>query len=126
MKKAARKPNALQYAGYVCGRTLPAEMRDWVQNDLVGPGATRRYLVRGIIPLLPLLALFLLIPGPLWIIGSMMLLLLIPYVYFLIALTYVYRRHRLLSHGLDPALVTRREENRRQREKDDYERRFGR
>nr|WP_221195017.1 DUF5313 family protein [Hoyosella altamirensis] len=116
----------MQYLGYIVGKSLPAEMREWVRNDLVGPGATRRYLFRGILPLIPLLAAFLLIPGPRWVIAAMILLLLIPYVYFLVALTYVYRRHRLLTHGLDPALLTQREEHRRQRERDDYERRFGR
>lgn len=120
------KPNVVQYVKYVCGGTLPPSLQDWVRADLVGPGATRRYLIRGVIPLVPLLTLFLLIPGPRWIIFAMMLLLLIPYVYFLVALTYVYRRHRLLSHGLDPALLSQRETQRRRREREDYERRFGR
>ena len=111
------KPTFVQYLKYVCGGTLPPALRDWVRADLV---------VRGIIPLVPLLAMFLLIPGPRWIIFAMMLLLLIPYVYFLVALTYVYRRHRLLSHGLDPALLSQRETQRRRREREDYERRFGR
>ncbi|WP_278314058.1 DUF5313 family protein [Lolliginicoccus levis] len=119
------RPTARERIGYAFGRVLPPHLHDWVEHDLTGPGATRRYLIRGLLPLLPLLALFLLVPGPLWVIGAMMMLLLIPYVYFLIALTYVYRRHRLISHDLDPGLMSRREQERKDRERADYERRFG-
>lgn len=119
-------PTFPQRLGYLLGRTLPTDLRGWVVDDLTGPGAVRRYTVRGIVPLLPLLALFLLIPGALWIQVSMMMLLFIPYVYFLAALGTVYRRHRLHSHGLDPDLVSRRVQERRDREREEYGRRFGR
>nr|WP_257213784.1 DUF5313 domain-containing protein [Rhodococcus pyridinivorans] len=38
-------------------------MQDWVRNDILGPGGVRRYLLRWNVPVIPLLLLFLLIPG---------------------------------------------------------------
>ncbi|WP_161897397.1 DUF5313 family protein [Gordonia spumicola] len=99
------RPGPLQKIGYLLGRPLPASMRDWVLADLTGPGHVRRYLIRGLVPILPLLVAFWFIPGPLWIRGGMMLLILIPFVYFQIALIRVYRRHLLVNNGLDASLV---------------------
>lgn len=70
---------SFQYVGYLFGRTLPDSLQDWVRNDLVGPGATVRYLVRFTLPIVPFLALFLLIPGPVWVPLAMMALLFIPW-----------------------------------------------
>ncbi|KIQ19399.1 hypothetical protein ASG56_15070 [Rhodococcus sp. Leaf7] len=120
------RPTGLEYVGYQFGRTLPPSMQDWVRRDLVGPGSTTRYMVRFLVPAVPLLALFLLIPGPLWIRLAMIALLLLPFVYFAFALMNVYRRHRLLSHGLDPALIGAKAQQRVDDVRDDYERRHGR
>ncbi len=117
---------AQRFGYYYLGRTLPESMRDWVQNDLIGPGAVARYLLRFIIPVIPVLCLFLLIPGPLWIGLSMMALLLFPLIFFRIALIYVYRRNRLGRHGLDPALADAKSKPWTDTERDDYERRHGR
>ncbi|WP_067696600.1 DUF5313 family protein [Nocardia jejuensis] len=119
-------PNPLQRLGYICGRTLPPAMSEWVRADLIGPGATRRYLLRILIPIIPVLCLFLLIPGPKWMGLAMMALLYLPLIYFTVALTYVFRRNRLIKHGLDPALA---DSARRAREAGDraaYEKRHGR
>ncbi|MCF8609927.1 DUF5313 domain-containing protein [Gordonia sp. HY285] len=99
------RPGPLQKIGYLLGRPLPASMRDWVREDLTGPGHVRRYLVRGLIPVIPLLVAFAFIPGELWIRGGMMLLIIIPFLYFQIALIRVYRRHLLINNGLDASLV---------------------
>ncbi|MCP9618686.1 DUF5313 domain-containing protein [Nocardia otitidiscaviarum] len=123
---SASKPNLVQRVRYICGATLPPDMRDWVLADLTGPGAARRYLLRFLIPVLPVLCLFLLVPGPLWIGLSMMALLYLPLVYFTIALMYVYRRHRLLKHGLDPELADIGERRRQAAERAAYEARHGR
>nr|MDT0523582.1 DUF5313 family protein [Streptomyces sp. DSM 41633] len=40
------KPRPLQYIGYCYGKRLPDSMRDWVANDLAGPGATVRMMAR--------------------------------------------------------------------------------
>ncbi|MGB3771649.1 MAG: DUF5313 family protein [Rhodococcus sp. (in: high G+C Gram-positive bacteria)] len=119
-------PTGFEYLGYQFGRDLPYSMQDWVRNDLVGSGSTTRYMVRFLIPAIPLLALFLLVPGPLWIRLAMIALLLLPFVYFAFALMNVYRRHRLLSHGLDPELIGAKAQKRVDDVRDDYERRHGR
>ncbi|WP_327111318.1 DUF5313 domain-containing protein [Nocardia sp. NBC_01730] len=119
-------PSFTQRIGYICGRTLPDSMSEWVRHDLVGPGATRRYLLRFLVPIIPVLMLFLLLPGPLWMGLAMMALLYLPLIYFTVALLYVYRRHRLIKHGLDPALADADARSRAERERLDYERRHGR
>ncbi|MGW0637705.1 DUF5313 family protein [Nocardia salmonicida] len=119
-------PNLWQRVRYVTGGTLPPSMADWVLADLTGPGATRRYLTRFLLPVLPVLCLFLLVPGPLWIGLSMMALLYLPLVYFTVALVYVYRRHRLVSHGFDPELANEAERRRAEVERVAYESRHHR
>ncbi|MGX1804763.1 DUF5313 family protein [Nocardia sp. NPDC055321] len=121
-----RTPTPSQCLGYICGRTLPPAMAPWVLRDLTGPGATRRYLFRVLVPVIPFLCLFLLVPGPPWMGPAMMALLYLPLIYFTVALLYVYRRNRLIRHGLDPALA---DSDRRRRESADrraYEQRHGR
>lgn len=101
-------------------------MQDWVRNDLVGPGASVRYVLRFTLPAAALLALFLFVPGPLWVPLAMMALLILPLLYFAVALQNIYRRHRLLSHGLDPELLNARAQKQADRTRVDYERRHGR
>ncbi|MEU7763624.1 DUF5313 family protein [Nocardia sp. NPDC049190] len=119
-------PSFTQRIGYICGRTLPNSMSEWVRQDLIGPGATRRYLIRVLVPIIPVLMLFLLLPGPLWMGLAMMALLYLPLIYFTVALLYVYRRHRLIKHGLDPTLADADARRRGERERLAYERRHGR
>lgn len=119
-------PNLWQRLRYIGGATLPPSMADWVLRDLTGPGATRRYLLRFLLPVLPVMCLFLLVPGPLWMGLSMMALLYLPLIYFTIALVYVYRRHRLVSHGLDPELAVSAQQRRAEAERAAYEHRHGR
>ena len=123
---SSARPNFLQRMGYMFGRTLPPEMREWVRDDILGPGGARRYLLRWNLPVIPLLLLFLLIPGPVWIPVAMMLLLLLPWTYFSVALMPIWQRHRLQQHGLDPELLSAKARARAAREREDYERRFGR
>ncbi|APE35499.1 hypothetical protein BOX37_17820 [Nocardia mangyaensis] len=121
-----RTPNLWQRLRYIGGATLPPTMSDWVLADLTGPGATRRYLTRFLLPVLPILCLFLLVPGPVWMGLSMMALLYLPLVYFTIALVYVYRRHRLVSHGFAPELANVAEQRRIESERAAYESRHPR
>ncbi|NNH72276.1 DUF5313 family protein [Nocardia uniformis] len=123
---SGQTPNPMQRVRYICGARLPSSMLDWVRNDLTGPGAARRYLLRFLVPVIPLLCVFLLIPGPLWVGLSMMALLYLPLIFFTIALMYVYRRHRLIQHGLDPELADIRERQRAAVERAAYEERHGR
>ena len=118
------EPTARQRVGYVLGRTLPTQLHPWVIADTTGPGATRRYATRCLIPLIPILAGLLLIPGP-WIIRtSMVLLLFLPFVYFLLALKNIYLRHRLVSHGLDPRRLNATRQRRLDQEQASYESRY--
>ncbi|CAG7619058.1 DUF5313 family protein [Rhodococcus opacus] len=118
------EPTARQRVGYVLGRTLPTQLHPWVIADTTGPGATRRYATRCLIPLIPILAGLLLIPGP-WIIRTgMVLLLFLPFVYFLLALKNIYLRHRLVSHGIDPRLLNATKQRRLDQEQASYESRY--
>lgn len=120
------RPGPIQFIGYVAGRTLPDSMRDWVREDVLGPGGARRFLLRWNLPIVPILLLFLLIPGPVWIPFMMMLLLLLPWTYFSVALMPIWQRHRLQQHGIDPNLLGAKARDRAARAREDYERRHGR
>ncbi len=116
-------PSIRQRLWYNLGGTLPSDLQDWVRADLTGRGANVRYLLRVLLPM-PLLLLFLLFPGPIWVGLAMMLLLVVPTIYFTLALDFVYRRFRLLEHGLDPSLVSRTRHG-AQREREEYENDYG-
>ncbi|MFE3293788.1 DUF5313 family protein [Rhodococcus sp. NPDC059234] len=117
-------PTPAQRLAYVLGKTLPEKLHPWVARDITGPGATRRYVTRCLVPLVPILVGLLLIPGQ-WIIRiGMALLLFLPFVYFLFALKNIYLRHRLVSHGLDPELLHAHKQRRLDQERDNYETRY--
>ena len=99
------RPNVFQYIGYCYGRRLPNSMRQWVADDLAGPGATIRMMVRVFIPAVLILTPFWIIPMSLYLHLSTTLPILIPFVFFSHALNKVWRRHMLRKHGLDPGLV---------------------
>ncbi|MGV0742303.1 DUF5313 domain-containing protein [Mycolicibacterium sp. XJ870] len=99
------KPNPVQFVGYCMGRRLPDSMRDWVREDLTSKGATRRMMLRVLVPAVLVLAPFWLIPTTLDVHLSMTVPILIPFIYFSHALNKIWRRHMLRLHGLDPSLV---------------------
>ncbi|ORM25114.1 DUF5313 family protein [Williamsia sp. 1135] len=118
----ATKPNPFQVVKYLLGRPLPESMRDWVARDVVGPGSRRRYIVRGVLPFLPILLAFaLFVPGPFVYRIGMIALLLVPLVYFEIALMGIYRRHLLTSNGLDGNLINFKQRARREVTRNEYE-----
>ncbi|MGN2639416.1 DUF5313 family protein [Nocardia takedensis] len=119
-------PTLVQRLRYLTGGTLPPDLRAWVLRDQTGPGATARYFARFLIPPLPLLCLFLLVPGPAWIGLSMAALIYLPLIFFTIALMYVFRRHVLVQHGLDPELANQAERDRAERDRLRYEARHER
>jgi hypothetical protein len=99
------RPGPLQYIGYAFGRVLPAEMREWVRNDLAGKGAVRRHMVRYAIPPLLVLAPFWLLPASLYVHLEMTVPIYAWALLMALALNKVWRRHRLAQHNLDPNLV---------------------
>ncbi len=119
------RPTPGGFIRYLGGRPLPESMREWVLNDVVGPGHTRRYITRGVLPLVPILIAFSFIPAPPIYRVCMIALLLIPLVYFQIALTPFYRRHLLLTNGLDPEMVSEKKQRRREATKADYDAIYG-
>lgn len=121
----AAKPNLWQRIGYAYGRRLPDSMRSWVANDLAGPGAIRRHMIRWAIPPLLVLAPFWLLPASLYVHTEMTVPL---YAWALVvnfALNKVWRRHRLAVHGLDPNLVDVINRQKQARMHEDYARRYG-
>ena len=114
-------PSLFQRLRYLAGQPLPPEMPDWVRADVTGPGHARRYLTRGLIPLIPILIAFYFVPGPLIYRLCMMALLLIPLIYFQIALIRIYRRHLLATNGLDPDMLNAKRDKKRKETKSEYE-----
>lgn len=106
MNDGRSKPNPLQYVLYSYGRkVLPPSMHEWVANDLAGPRAALRTVVRFAIPCFLILVPFWFIDTTFLVKASMTFPIFIPFVYFAIALNKIYRRGRLRHHGLDPDLV---------------------
>lgn len=120
------RPGLLQKVGYLLGRPLPESMREWVKEDLTGPGHARRYFIRGLVPVIPLFIVFLLIPGTMYMRLGMIVLLLIPFLYFQVALSGVYRRHLLVNNGLDPKLANKVQVQRADEARAQYNQRHGR
>ncbi|MFI9507657.1 DUF5313 family protein [Nocardia sp. NPDC052566] len=100
-------PTIRQRIAYDLGRELPRELHEWVIHDLVGHGAVERYLVRFLVPFIPFFALWLwLFPAPMPIRILTVLMMLAPLVIFFLApLSYVWRRFRMVQHGLDPEWI---------------------
>ncbi|MBJ7287513.1 DUF5313 domain-containing protein [Williamsia sp.] len=123
---ARTHPNPLQFVAYCYGGyTLPTAMREWVSNDLAGKGAAFRSVLRFTVLAVLLVAPFLLIPTTPYAHASMTLPILIPFVYFSVALNKVWRRHRLTMSGLDPDLVDARARLRDAGERRAYVERYG-
>lgn len=106
MHEGPTKPNFFQLVAYSYGRkVLPPSMHEWVANDLAGPRAAWRTVVRFAIPCFIILVPFWFFPTSVLNKMTMTLPIFIPFVYFAIALNKIYRRARLRHHGLDPELV---------------------
>ncbi|MFD4295283.1 DUF5313 family protein [Rhodococcus sp. NPDC058505] len=93
-------PNPLQWIAYAFGAKLPASMNDWVRNDLTGDRYVVRHLLRQQVPFLPLYAMFLLFPGPLWLRASMVLLGMSLAVFYSVVYIHQNRARRLQKNGL--------------------------
>ncbi len=106
MNQVARTtPTPLQRVRYSYGGRLPSSMNDWVIEDLTGPRATLRVIVRMFIPAFLVLLPLWFIPADLVTHLSMTVPILIPFIYFSHALNKIWRRHMLRVHGLDPTLI---------------------
>lgn len=122
---ATAKPTPLQHVAYAYGRRLPDSMRRWVANDLAGPGALCRHMIRMAIPPLLVLAPFWLLPASLYVHLEMTAPIYIWAVLMALALNKVWRRHRLAQHGLDSNLVDEIKRKKDAYIHEDYARRYG-
>jgi hypothetical protein len=122
---AAQRPNPAQYVAYSYGRRLPDSMRDWVSQDLAGPGAVRRHMIRMAIPPLLVLAPFWLLPASLYVHLEMTVPIYAWALLMALALNKIWRRHRLAQHGIDPNLVDVIKRKRDAHIHEDYARRYG-
>lgn len=126
---SADRPNLVELIMYSYGFTkLPASMRDWVANDLAGPGAARRFMLKAAVPPLLILAPLWLLPvenNSVYVHAEMTVPIYLWTLAISLALNKVWRRHRLAVHGLDPNLVdvVKREKNAKLEQ--DYIARFG-
>ncbi|ORW94221.1 hypothetical protein AWC28_14385 [Mycolicibacter terrae] len=107
-----RRPNATQYLRYCYGRPLPPELLDWVRNDLAGPGATVRMIMRAVVPTTLILIPFWLLPTDFLTHMSMTFPIWFMAILFSHALNKVWRKHMLRMHGLDPELADARKRER--------------
>ncbi|MEP9394716.1 DUF5313 domain-containing protein [Gordonia sp. VNQ95] len=121
---ATERPHGWQYVKYCYGGRLPDSMRDWVTNDLAGPGAATRMVARWAIPCIVVLVPLLFTPADWLVRANMTVPILIPYIFFSIALNRVYRRFRLTQHGLDPDLVNKLEREKNADLYDEYRRKY--
>ena len=122
---AIARPTPIQFVAYVYGRRLPDSMRSWVANDLAGPGAVRRHMIRMAIPPLLVLAPFWLLPASLYVHMEMTAPIYIWAILMALALSKIWRRYRLGQHGLDPNLVDAIQREKDARIHEDYIRRYG-
>ncbi|MGP3708262.1 DUF5313 domain-containing protein [Gordonia paraffinivorans] len=117
-------PSAWQRIKYAYWAPLPKSMLGWVENDLAGPGAALRMVVRWAVPCIIILAPMWLVPADFGVRFTMTMPILLAYLFFSIALNRVYRRHRLAQHGLDPELVNRLEREKNADLYDEYHRKY--
>ncbi len=119
------RPTPLQYVAYAYGRRLPDSMRRWVAEDLAGQGAVRRHMIRMAIPPFLVLAPFWLLPASLYVHLEMTAPIYAWALLMALALNKIWRRHRLVQHGLDPNFVDVIKRKKDARIHEDYIRRYG-
>lgn len=104
------RPNPIEWVGYAYGATLPESKRDWVRNDLTGPMATPRHLIRTQFAFSPLyLAMFFVFDGEVWIRALMVLLAVLLAFIFSAAYMAQNRVVRMRKHGLGHSPLTERQ-----------------
>ncbi|TQF69107.1 hypothetical protein FK531_10070 [Rhodococcus spelaei] len=119
---SATRPNPLQWVAYACGAKLPDSMHAWVLRDLTGDHFLIRHLIRAMVPFLPLFAVFMLFPGPLWLRGSMVLLGVLLALFYSVVYMDQNRARRLQKNGLPQDLENPRRRAAREAQENAYDR----
>lgn len=94
-------------------------------EDLAGPGAVRRHMLRAALPPLVVLAPLWLLPASLYVHLEMTVPIYLWALLMGLALNKVWRRHRLAQHNLDPNLVDVLKRKKDAHIHEDYIRRYG-
>ncbi|NYH78264.1 hypothetical protein FHR84_001586 [Actinopolyspora biskrensis] len=98
------RPNALQWVWYTFGGKLPAHLSEWVLHDVTCRTWVLRHILRALTQLAPFCVAVLLLPGPLQIrVSSMLLGLLVGLFYSMSAMVET-NEHRLIKHGYPPGI----------------------
>ena len=121
-KMGVDRPNPLQWIAYSFGAKLPSSMNDWVREDLTGDSYVVRHLIRAQVPFVPLYALFLFFPGPLWLRASMVLLGVSLALFYSVVYIHQNRARRLQKNGLPIELDNERRRAARLAKDDSYDR----
>lgn len=95
----SERPDPLRWLWYALGGRLPARYRDWVLHDLTTARWAWRHLARSSVLLVPVCAVWLLLPGPAWLgVALVVLAALVGYLYSF-AYAEESAEHRLVRHG---------------------------
>ncbi len=94
------RPNPLRWLLYAYGAGLPARHRTWVVHDVTTSTWQVRHLARATVQLLPIgVALFVLIPGPVWVRGCAVLAGALLGYFYSMAYLYESAEHRVMKAG---------------------------
>ncbi|GAA4757817.1 DUF5313 domain-containing protein [Gordonia alkaliphila] len=123
----SKRPNPIQWIGYVYGAKLPESQTDWVANDLMGPHAFLRHMIRSQVSFVPVyLVLFFAFPsGPVWVRLLMVLLGACLALIFSVSYMDQNRVRRLQKHGLGNTPETYRQRAEAEHLKTQYEKIYG-
>ena len=96
------RPGLLRWFGYAVGVRLPERFSDWVLHDATSKHWRARHVVRSSVGIAPLCAVWLLLPGPLWL--RLCLVLMAALVSYFYSCAYMEEsiEHRLTRHGFPP------------------------
>ncbi|RZQ65634.1 DUF5313 family protein [Amycolatopsis suaedae] len=94
-----RRPNPLQWVWYAFGGKLPADRRDWVLHDVTARTRGLRHAIRTVVLLSPVLVVCLMLPGPLGLRLSLVLMALLVGLFYSLVYLDESGEHRLVRHG---------------------------
>lgn len=93
------RPNPPQWLWYAVGGRLPAEKREWVLHDVTSRTWVWRHAARSALLIVPLSAVWLLLPGPLWLRLCLVLMAVLVGLFYSMAYMEESAEHRLAKHG---------------------------
>lgn len=96
---ADKRPNPARWLWYALGGRLPLRYREWVLRDVTAPTWIWRHAARSSVLLAPLCTVWLLLPGPLWIRGLMVVLAVVVGYFYSFVYIEESAEHRLAKHG---------------------------